>query len=672
VSAPTERAAELRAEIARHRRLYYLEDRPEISDAEYDALERELAALEAGHPELRTSDSPTVTVGGEPSDAFAAVRHRIPLLSLDNAYDEGELREWEGRLRRALGGVAPAYVVEPKVDGLSMALHYEHGLFRRAVTRGDGTVGEDVTANVQTIASVPHRLARPVPRLEVRGEVFMPQEAFAALNRSRTEEGLPAFANPRNAAAGSVRLLDTSITAARKLEWYAYALAGVEGEPMPDTHWGGLELLRAIGFPVNDRNERCAHLEAVLDYAARILSLRGELPYVIDGIVVKVDSLALREAAGATSKFPRWAVAVKYPPEQATTRVRAISVQVGRTGALTPVAELEPVLVAGTTVSRATLHNEDEVRRKDVRAGDTVVVEKAGEVIPQVVRVLAELRPEATAPFEMPAACPACGSQVVREPEEVVSRCTGAACPAKRREALLHYASRGGMDVQGLGDALVEQLLAAGLVRDVADLYALDADALTGLERMGRRSAANLLAQIDASRSRPLHRLVYGLGIRHVGERAARVLAGTLGSLRALADASEERLTAVPEIGPKTARSLRVFFDQPGNLELVARLEAAGVRTVATDEERLRAAPAPTGPLAGKTVVLTGTLPDLTRDEAKARIESLGGKVAGSVGARTDLVIAGEAAGSKLSRARALGIPVIGPEEFAAMLQESA
>jgi len=467
-----------------------------------------------------------------------------------------------------------------------------------------------------------------------------------------------------------VRLLDAAVTAARNLECFAYELAALEDAPMPATHGEGLALLAEVGLPVNPLNRSCADLDEVLAVLGDLAGRRDALPYVIDGAVVKVDELHLRGSAGATSKFPRWAVAYKYPPEQATTRVRTILVQVGRTGALTPVAELEPVVVGGTTVSRATLHNEDEIRRKDVRPGDRVVIEKAGEVIPQVVRVLLEDRPPQSVPFVMPDHCPACGSQVVREPEEVVGRCTGAVCPAKRREALLHYASRAGMDIQGLGEALVDQLLSKGQVRDVADLYGLELEMLAALDRMGRKSASNVLAQIDASRARPLHRLLYALGIRHVGERAARVLAGELGSAQALADAAEDLLTAVPEIGPKTARSVRVFFEQPDNRDLLTRLASAGVRTEALAEERVVRA-APSGPLAGKTVVLTGTLPGFTRDEAKARLEALGASVVGSISNKTDLVVAGDAAGSKLEKARALGVRVIGAEEFADLTQEA-
>ena len=665
-TSAAQRAAELRRLIEHHRRRYYVDDAPDIPDADYDALERELDALERAHPELRTADSPTQTVGGEVSALFTAVPHPTPLLSLDNATGEVELRAWHRRLQRAIGDAPATFVVEPKIDGLSIAVHYREGELERALTRGDGRVGEDVTANVRRIGTIPQRLPRRIPRLEARGEVFMPRDAFERLNAARAADGLPPFANPRNAAAGSVRLLDSDVTARRRLDCFFYALHEVESAP--DTHLGRLQAMAELGLPVNPRNERCADLDAVLAYTERLLAARPSLPYAIDGVVVKVDELALRERAGATSKFPRWAVAFKYPPEQARTRVRAIHVQVGRTGALTPVAELEPVVVGGTTVTRASLHNEQEVRRKDVRAGDTVIVEKAGEVIPQVVSVVVAERPPEAAPFEMPTACPVCGSGLLREEEGAVTRCTGASCPAQRREALLHWSSRAGMDVQGLGEALVDQLLGAGRVRDVADLYTLGADELAALPRMGTTSAANLLAQLEASRRRPLSALLYALGIRHVGARAARVLASALGSLDAVAQAPLETLTAIPEIGPKTAASVRLFFDQDGNRELVRRLREAGLPMEASPEERMERPLAAAGPLAGKTVVLTGTIPGLSRAQAKRRLEAAGATVTGSVSARTDLVVAGEAAGSKLDRARQLGVRIVPAEELDALL----
>jgi DNA ligase (NAD+) len=670
-----ERAAELRRLIEHHRKRYYVDDDPELSDAAYDALERELREIEQARPDLVTPDSPTQRVGGEPAEGFPTYRHTSPLLSLDNAYDEGELREWEARLLRALGGARPTYVVEPKIDGLSIAVHYREGVLERGVTRGDGQVGEVVTANVRTIGSIPERLARPVSRLEARGEIFMPRTAFAELNREREAAGLTLLANPRNAAAGAVRMIDARMTAERKLDCFMYALAAIEGDPesagaSPLGQAESLERMADLGLPINPLHEACRDLDEVLAYVERLRARRADLVYEIDGVVVKVDEPDLRQRAGATSKFPRWAVAVKYPPEQVTTEVRAIRVQVGRTGKLTPVAELAPVHVAGTTVSRATLHNEDEVARKDVRVGDTVRIEKAGEVIPQVVEVIVSARPEGSASFRMPETCPVCGSAAAREPGEVARYCTNAACPAQSREKLLHFASRSSLDIQGLGEALVEQLLAAGLVRDIADLYRLDADRLAELPRMGEKSAVNLVEQIAASRARPLHRLIHGLGIRHVGERAARVFAGRLHSLEALAGAPVERLEEVEEIGPKTAAAVRRFFDQPANLDLIERLAQAGVNTVALPDERI-ADVRPDSPLAGRTVVITGTLPARSREEAREAVLARGGRVASSVSRKTDLVVAGEEAGSKLEKARELGIRIVDPDEFERLLAGS-
>jgi len=664
-TAAAARAEELRRLIAHHRRRYYVDDDPEIPDAEYDLLERELDGIERRWPELVTPDSPTRRVGGAVGPGLAPVHHPSPLLSLDNAYDAGELRAWEERLIRAAGGPPGAYVVEPKIDGLSIAVHWSAGRLARAATRGDGTTGEDVTANARAIAAIPGTLARPVGHLEARGEVFLPREAFDRLNRERAERGEPPFANPRNAAAGQLRRLDAQVTAAVGLDCHFYALAAIDGVP-PRTHGEALALLGRLGLPTDPRVERCANLDEVLAYRERLVARRAELPYVIDGVVVKVDDLDVRERAGATSKFPRWAVALKYPAERARTVVRSIAVQVGRTGKLTPVAELEPVLLAGTTVARATLHNEDEVARLDVRPGDAVLIAKAGEIIPQVVQVLAEARPPDRAPFVMPERCPICGSAAVREEGEAARYCTGAACPAQLRERLLHWGSRAGMDIAGLGESLVEQLVAADRVRDVADLYALDAAAVVALERMGPRSAANLLDQIEASKGRPLDRLIHALGIRHVGQRAARVLADAFDSLGALLQAPPERLEALDEIGPKTAAALRRFAEQPENLRLIERLDAAGVS--------LRAAPRPArevpaaSPFLGRTVVITGTLPGRTRQELAALIERLGGRVAGSVSRTTDLVLAGAGAGSKLERARALGLRIVEPDELEQML----
>ncbi|HXV77990.1 MAG TPA: NAD-dependent DNA ligase LigA [Candidatus Polarisedimenticolaceae bacterium] len=667
------RADELKRLIAHHRKRYYVDDDPELSDAEYDALEHELADIERRWPELVTADSPSVRVGGEPAEAFPTFHHPTPLLSLDNVTSEREIEEWEKRLSRALGEARATFVVEPKVDGLSIAIHYRDGVLERGVTRGDGRIGEVVTGNVRTIRSIPLRLARPVAALEARGEIFMARSAFRELNRRREQQGAPAFANPRNAAAGAVRLLDPRVTAERKLDCYFYALVSIEGDPAGEAKVDelrqdeSLALLRDLGLKPNPLNRSCDDLVAVRAAAERIRFARAELDYEIDGVVIKVNEPELRRRAGHTSKFPRWAVAFKFPAQQATTRVREIVVQVGRTGKLTPVAELDPVPLAGTTVSRATLHNEDEVARKDVRVGDTVLIEKAGEIIPQVVKTVADKRPSGARRFTMPSRCPVCGSEAVRAEGEVARYCSNVACPAQSREKLLHFASRAGMDIQGLGEALVEQLVAQELVRDVADLYSLDAERLAELERMGPKSAANLVSQIEASKAGALERLVYGLGIRHVGERAARILASRLGSIESLGRATTEELEALDEIGPKTAESVRTFFAQPANLELLDRLARAGINPEATAHERT-VTRSLDSPFSGKTVVLTGSLPHHTRDEAKAAIESRGGRVTGSVSAKTDLVVAGEAAGSKIDRARTLGIRVIGPEEFERLL----
>jgi DNA ligase (NAD+) len=664
---PGERVAELKRQIAFHRKRYYVDDDPEISDAEYDSLERELRKIEEAHPELITEDSPSLRVGGEPAEGFPTSRHASPLLSLDNAYSDEELREWQTRLARAIGEGSPTYVVEPKVDGLSISIHYRDGLLERGVTRGDGQIGEVVTANVRTIRSIPLRLLRPVASLEARGEIFMPRAAFEELNRLREESAEPPFANPRNAAAGAVRLLDPKITASRRLDCFFYSLAAIEGDPeLPQDE--ALSVMRELGLRTNPLNAVCNALDGVLSYVEQLRAMRDGLDYEIDGVVVKVNEPELRIRAGATSKFPRWAVAMKYPAEQATTSVRQIVVQVGRTGKLTPVAELEPVQLAGTTVSRATLHNEDEVARKDVRVGDTVLIEKAGEIIPQVVTVVPNRRPKGAKPFRMPGACPVCGSDAVREEGEVARYCTNVACPAQSREKLLHYASRTGMDIQGLGEAIVVQLTEKQLVRDVADLYKLQPEELAALERMGDKSAANLIEQIGASRTNPLHRLIYGLGIRHVGERAARILAGNIGSLAALAHAPVDDLVALDEIGPKTAEAIQRFFAQAANRDLIERLAEAGINTEALAEEKITA-PKTESPFSGKTVVITGTLPHHTRDEAKAEVESRGGRVAGSVSKKTDLVIAGEAAGTKRKKAQDLGIQIMEAKEFEQMLE---
>lgn len=663
---PAARAAELREQIAYHRKRYYVDDDPELADAEYDALERELREIETAHPELVTPDSPSLRVGGEPAEGFETFSHRTRMLSLDNAFGIDELREWSKRLDKALGDRPVTYSVEAKVDGFSLACHYEDGLFVRGVTRGDGQVGEDVTPNVRTIQSIPLRLIDAPKRVEARGEAFMPKSAFRDLNEKRAKDGLSLFANPRNAAAGAVRMLDARAVAERELDCFFYELTAIEPDRLPPTHGEALERARSMGLRTNPLNEICDDLDGVIDFYERLQDKRPKLDYEIDGVVVKVNELDARDEAGETSKFPRWAVAIKYPAEQATTIVRDIVIQVGRTGKLTPVAELEPVQLAGTTVSRATLHNEDEIERKDVRKQDTVFVEKAGEIIPQVVKVVTARRPKGTRRFKMPENCPSCGTEAVRLEGEVARYCTNAACPAQLRERILHFAGRGGLDVQGLGTSLVDQLLAAGLVTDVSDLYRLTKEQLAGLERMGEQSARNLLDELERSKQQPLSRLLFALGIRHVGDRGGKLLANKLGSLKAIGEADAEQLEAIDEIGPKIAQAVVEWFAHDEHRQLIDRLKQAGLdprEEVATVSED--------SPFFGKTVVLTGTLTELKRSEAKARIEALGGRVSGSVSKKTDLLVAGESAGSKLTKAEELGIEVIDEAGLLARLEES-
>jgi DNA ligase (NAD+) len=648
----------LREEIRRHEYLYYVLDQPEISDYEFDELMRRLRKLEAEHPECVTPDSPTQRVGGKPREGFVKVAHSSPMLSLDNALNEGELRDFDRRVRELLGGEPYRYVVELKLDGLSMAARYENGLLVRAITRGDGLEGEDVTENARTIRSVPLRLRDGLPDIEVRGEVIMNRRAFERLNEERRAQGLPLYANPRNSAAGSLRVLDPSITAARQLDYYAYLLLR-GGEPFIPSHWDSLAQLERLGFKVNPNRRLCCNFEELLEFIGEWETRRESLPYEIDGIVVKVDSIEQQRRLGWTAKAPRWAIAFKYAPRQAETVVENIEVQVGRTGTLTPVAHLRPVNVGGVTVSRATLHNEDEIERLGVQIGDVVAVERSGEVIPKVVRVV---RPgENRRPFLMPRQCPVCGGEVVREPGEVASRCLNTNCPARLKESIRHFAARAVMDIDGLGEALIDQLVDKGLVKSIADLYRLRLDQLVGLERMADKSARKLLANIEASRSRPLPRLLNGLGIPFVGERTATILAETFGSLDAIAQADIETLQKAEEVGPKVAHSIYTFFRQPRNRELIERLRAEGLQFEYAVRRRAG------GPLEGKTFVLTGTLPTLTREEATRLIEAAGGKVSGSVSRKTDYVVAGEEAGSKLAKARELGIPVIGERELREM-----
>lgn len=660
------RLAELRRIIEEHNYRYFVLDAPIITDQEYDALMRELLELEGQFPDLVAPDSPSQRVGGAPRPEFATVRHRQPLLSLSNAFTPEEVRDFDRRVRELAGGVEEVdYVVELKIDGLSVALAYVEGEFAVGATRGDGEVGEEVTANLRTVRALPLRLRRPVTRLEVRGEVYMPKAAFVRLNREREEAGEPTFANPRNAAAGSLRQLDPRITASRTLGLFVYEVLYTTDDPQPANHMEALEYLAELGLPVNPYRRYCRNIDEVLEALAEwTLDKRMALPYQIDGLVIKVNNLTLQRILGATSKSPRWALAYKFPAEQAITRVRDIIVRVGRTGVLTPTAVLEPVHLAGSTVSRATLHNEDIIREKDVRLGDTVVIQKAGDVIPEVVKVLPERRTGEEKEFYMPEKCPACGAKVIREPGEAAHRCTGGlACPAQVKERIIHFASRAAMDIQGLGPAIVSQLLEAGLIRDAGDLYYLKVEDLLPLERFGKQSAQNLISAIEASKDRGLERLLFALGIRHVGERAARVLARHFRSLDRLGQASLEELTALPDIGPKIADSIKAFFAEPLNLKVLEKLKRAGVKLEVEPE------PEASGFLAGKTFVLTGTLPNLTRQQATELILRAGGKVASSVSRRTDYVVVGADPGSKYDKARELGIPMLDEEGLLQLLR---
>lgn len=659
-----ERLGPLRDEIRRHERLYYVLDAPEISDQQYDALERELREIEAAFPDLVTPDSPTQRVGERPSQEFPSFGHRVPMLSLDNTYSADELREFQERVFRLVGPREIAYVAELKIDGLSMALHYEGGRLVRGVTRGDGVRGDDVTPNVRAIRAVPLVLQGQAPaELEARGEVYLPRSRFEVLNREREGREEEPFANPRNAAAGTMKTLDARVVAERGLDVFLYAVAHVRGVTLR-SQWQTLEALRSWGLRTNPASRRCRGLEEVLDFCDEWREKRDSLEYDIDGVVVKVDDYALQQELGFTSKFPRWAIAYKYPARQATTRVRSIDVQVGRTGKLTPVANLEPVFLAGSTVARATLHNEEEVARKDVRVGDSVRIEKGGDVIPKVVEVLLDQRPAKASPWRPPSHCPVCGTEAVKPEGEVDRRCPNSSCPAQIEERLKHFARREAMDVEGLGDVLVSQLVQQGLVRGFADLYHLKLDQLLGLERMGEKSATNLLAGIEASKTRELRRLLFGLGIRFVGERAAQLLARHYRSLAALGRATAGEMQAIHEIGPVVATSVREWFEQPANQELVQRLREAGLRTedeTPADEEAAQA-------LAGRQFVLTGSLEGLSRDEAKALVEARGGRVTSSVSKKTDFVVVGSEAGSKLDKARELGLKLLTEKEFRDLL----
>jgi DNA ligase (NAD+) len=657
----------LREEVRRHEDLYYLEDNPEISDREYDELIEQLRKLETEHPEFVTSDSPTQRVGGRPAEGFPAFIHRSPMLSLDNSSNIDELRAFDARCRKLAGEQPIEYVAELKIDGLSLSIHYADGTFVRGVTRGDGSRGEDVSSNVRTIRSIPLKLrekaAKVANEIEVRGEAYLARKVFERINQEREDEGEPRFANPRNAAAGTLRQLEPAITARRRLGMFAYdALAG-ERKAFA-THWEALNWMESAGFRVNPHRELCDSIEGVIDFCNKMETQREELDYEIDGLVVKVNSTAMQEEFGATGKAPRWAIAYKYPARQATTRVNEIIVSVGRTGALTPVAMLEPVPLGGVTVSRSTLHNEDEIGRLGLRVGDWVLIERGGDVIPKVLKVLESKRTGKEKKFQMPVKCPVCGGRVSRPEGEAVSRCVAADCPAQLIGRLLHFASRRAMRIEGLGGALADQLIEKKMVRDIADLYSLTLDQLVSLERMAKKSATNILDQIEASKSRDLWHLIYGLGIRHVGERTAGILAREFGSLKKLAGATVEELDDVHEIGLTMAQSIHDWFADPGNASLCERLSAAGVRT----EIEKSAAVTEEQTFAGKSFVLTGTLPGLTRDEASAMIDARGGRVSSSVSKKTDFVLAGAEPGSKLEKATKLGVKVIDEAAFRKML----
>ena len=658
------RIEELRQEIRRHDYLYYVLNRPEVSDADYDGLFRELRALEERYPRLVTADSPTQGVGGRRALAFAPVEHRVAMLSLDNALSADDLREFEARLARALPRASFQYVCEPKIDGLGVALLYAHGRFTRGATRGDGRVGEDITHNLRTIHGIPpalHGPLRSVASLEVRGEVFMPREAFARFNASLEEAGETVFANPRNAAAGAVRQKDPAITASRPLDIYLYHVSQAEGVELR-SHWETLEALEASGIPTNPRSRRARNLDEVIAYCRELEAERDTLGYDADGVVVKVDDLEQQRRLGATAHHPRWAIAYKFAARQATTRVLGITINVGKTGALTPTAQLEPVELAGVRVSNVSLHNEDETRKKDVRVGDTVLIERAGDVIPYLVQVVTARRPPHAQPFSMPSHCPVCGAAAFRAEGEAVWRCTNTACPAQLKERLLHFGSRRAMDIEHLGEGVVGQLVDRGMVHDFADLYGLGVEELAALDRLAKKSAQNLVDAIGGSKKRGLAHLLNGLGIRMVGERAAQLLASRFGSMEALQSATADDVNDIHGIGPQIAQSVVRFFGEPRNRETIERLREAGLvmkEEGTTEGPRL---------LAGKTIVLTGGLVTMTREQARDLISRLGGRVSGSVSKKTDYVVVGEDPGSKADDARRLGVTTLDEDGFRALL----
>ncbi|WP_292933762.1 NAD-dependent DNA ligase LigA [Noviherbaspirillum sp.] len=665
-----ERAAWLKVELNRHSHVYYVLDKPTIPDAEYDKMFRELVELEQAHPDLITSDSPTQRVGGKPLPQFEQVRHSTPMLSLNNAFDDDEVIGFDRRVREGLENLAEVeYSTELKFDGLAISVRYENGMLVQAATRGDGTTGENVTSNIRTVRAVPLRLHidHPPKVLEVRGEVLMYKSDFAKLNERQREAGQKEFANPRNAAAGSLRQLDSRITAQRALRFFAYGIGMLDGADMPPSHSALLDWYAKLGLPVCKERAVVRGVQGLLEFFRSIGAKRKQLPYDIDGVVYKVNRLEYQRNLGFVSRAPRFALAHKFPAEEAMTVVQDIGVQVGRTGAITPVARLAPVFVGGVTVTNATLHNEDEVHRKDIRIGDTVIVRRAGDVIPEVAAYVPELRPSHVRKFVMPASCPVCGSPIVRPEEEAVARCSGGwvKCAAQRKGGLLHFVSRRAMDIEGFGEQLIDQLVDKHVITTAADLYKLGLNALAELDRMAEKSAQNVLSALEKSKSTTLARFIYALGIRHVGEATAKELANHFGSLDAFLEASEEQLLEVADIGPVVARSIITFLSDPMNRELIEQLRAAGIHW--TESERSAGT---SKPLQGKTFVLTGTLPTLTRDEAAEKIEAAGGKVAGSVSKKTSYVVAGEEAGSKLTKAQELGITILDEDGLFRLLEE--
>ncbi|MCK0472339.1 NAD-dependent DNA ligase LigA [Halalkalibacter sp. APA_J-10(15)] len=656
------RVEELRAIVEEYGYHYYVLDQPLVSDAEYDQLFHELLKIETEFPDLRTEDSPTVRVGGEPLPHFEKVEHRIPMLSLGNAFSADDLSDFDRRVRQLVGD-SVSYTCELKIDGLAISLQYDQGRFVRGATRGDGTIGEDITENLKTIAAIPLKLKEAVT-IEVRGEAYMPKPSFEKLNEAKEKLGDEKFANPRNAAAGSLRQLDPKLAAKRNLSMFTYAIGSIEGKEI-QTHSEGLDYLQELGFRVNRESKRCETIEEVIRYTEEWVEKRADLPYEIDGIVIKVDQLALQEKLGFTAKSPRWATAFKFPAEEVVTRLEDIELSVGRTGVVTPTALLSPVTVAGTTVKRASLHNEDLIREKDLKLGDFVVIKKAGDIIPEVVNVLAERRDGTEKDFSMPTHCPDCGSELVRLEGEVALRCINPQCPAQIKEGLIHFVSRNAMNIDGLGERIIVQLFDHELVRDVADLYKLERDTLLKLERMGEKSVDNLLQAIEKTKENSLERLLFGLGIRFVGAKAAKTLAIEFETIDQLVQATEEELEAVNEIGEKMAASIRRYFQKPEVLELLQELRKLGVNLVYKGPKRQSVdSEQSDSPFAGKTIVLTGKLEQLTRDEAKEKIEALGGKITGSVSKKTDLVIAGEAAGSKKKKAEQLQIEIWDEEQM--------